>query len=72
SLTMKNNTNTSEYVWTYEYFYDYIDPVVVDEKQLRFNKYTIVILFWVGLAGFVAFLFLILLQMSRSGNVQPR
>lgn len=27
---------TSSYEW--EYYYDYIDPVVVDESQLKYNK----------------------------------
>lgn len=31
---MENTTST--YEW--EYYYDYIDPVVVDESQLKYNK----------------------------------
>lgn len=31
---MENKTST--YEW--EYYYDYIDPVVVDESQLKYNK----------------------------------
>uniref|UniRef100_W5MS40 Melanocortin 2 receptor accessory protein n=1 Tax=Lepisosteus oculatus TaxID=7918 RepID=W5MS40_LEPOC len=57
--------NTSFYVW--EYYYDYLDPVIVDEKQLKFNKYSIVIVFWIGLAAFVVFLGLILMHMARPG-----
>ncbi|KAG7484472.1 hypothetical protein MATL_G00049600 [Megalops atlanticus] len=65
---MTNTTNPPEYQWQYEYFYDYLDPVIVDEKKLKFNKYSIVIIFWIGMAGFVVLLFLILLHLSRSGN----
>ncbi|KAJ8275591.1 hypothetical protein COCON_G00073430 [Conger conger] len=63
---MRNATNSPEYEW--EYYYDYLEPVPVDETQLKFHKYSIVIIFWVGMAGFVALLFLVLLQLSRSGN----
>ncbi|XP_025900733.1 melanocortin-2 receptor accessory protein [Nothoprocta perdicaria] len=65
---MANRTNASEYFWSYEYYWDYIDPIPVDGRKLKVNKYTIVIAFWVGLAAFVMFLFLILLYMSRSGS----
>uniref|UniRef100_A0A8C4JRA8 Melanocortin-2 receptor accessory protein n=1 Tax=Dromaius novaehollandiae TaxID=8790 RepID=A0A8C4JRA8_DRONO len=65
---MANRTNSSEYFWSYEYYWDYIDPIPVDGRKLKVNKYTIVIAFWVGLAAFVMFLFLILLYMSRSGS----
>lgn len=33
-VDMENTTTT--YEW--EYYYDYIDPVVVDESQLKYNK----------------------------------
>lgn len=33
-VDMENTTST--YEW--EYYYDYIDPVVVDESQLKYNK----------------------------------
>uniref|UniRef100_A0A8C9RBN5 Melanocortin-2 receptor accessory protein n=1 Tax=Scleropages formosus TaxID=113540 RepID=A0A8C9RBN5_SCLFO len=56
------------YRWKYEYYYDYVEPVIVDEKTLKFNKYSIVIIFWIGMAAFVVFLFLCLLHLSRSGN----
>uniref|UniRef100_A0A8C3KG90 Uncharacterized protein n=1 Tax=Calidris pygmaea TaxID=425635 RepID=A0A8C3KG90_9CHAR len=65
---MANRTNSSEYFWSYEYYWDYIDPIPVDGSKLKVNKYSIVIAFWVGLAAFVTFLFLILLYMSRSGS----
>uniref|UniRef100_A0A452ITK6 Melanocortin 2 receptor accessory protein n=1 Tax=Gopherus agassizii TaxID=38772 RepID=A0A452ITK6_9SAUR len=65
---MAIKTNSSEYYWSYEYYWDYLDPVPVDERKLKANKYSIVIAFWVGLAAFVVFLFLILLYMSRSGS----
>ncbi|XP_035171513.1 melanocortin-2 receptor accessory protein isoform X1 [Oxyura jamaicensis] len=65
---MANRTNSSEYFWSYEYYWDYIDPIPVDGRKLKVNKYSIVIAFWVGLAAFVMFLFLILLYMSRSGS----
>ncbi|XP_030058009.1 melanocortin-2 receptor accessory protein [Microcaecilia unicolor] len=69
---MANLTNTSEYFWGLEEYWDYVDPVAVDERSLKANKYSIVIAFWVGLAAFVLFLFLILLYMSRSGSVPAR
>ncbi|XP_027536710.1 melanocortin-2 receptor accessory protein isoform X1 [Neopelma chrysocephalum] len=65
---MANRTNSSEYFWSYEYYWDYIDPIPVDGSKLKVNKYSIVIAFWVGLAAFVTLLFLILLCMSRSGS----
>ncbi|XP_038010994.1 melanocortin-2 receptor accessory protein isoform X2 [Motacilla alba alba] len=65
---MANRTNSSDYFWSYEYYWDYIDPIPVDGSKLKVNKYSIVIAFWVGLAAFVMFLFLILLCMSCSGS----
>ncbi|XP_057874959.1 melanocortin-2 receptor accessory protein [Melospiza melodia melodia] len=65
---MANSTNSSEYFWSYEYYWDYIDPIPVDGSKLKVNKYSIVIAFWVGLAAFVMFLFLVLLCMSCSGS----
>uniref|UniRef100_A0A8C5TXK5 Melanocortin-2 receptor accessory protein n=1 Tax=Malurus cyaneus samueli TaxID=2593467 RepID=A0A8C5TXK5_9PASS len=65
---MANRTNSSEYFWSYEYYWDYIDPIPVDGSKLKVNKYSIVIAFWVGLAAFVTFLFLVLLCMSCSGS----
>ncbi|KAK9521144.1 hypothetical protein VZT92_020974 [Zoarces viviparus] len=61
---MENSTSTV--VW--EYYYDYLDPVIVDESKLKYNKYSIVIIFWIILAAFVGFLFLSLNLMSHSGN----
>ncbi|KAG7455581.1 melanocortin-2 receptor accessory protein [Solea senegalensis] len=65
---MENSNSTVSYEW--EYYYDYIDPVIVDESKLKYNKYTIVIIFWICLAAFVGFLFLFLNLMSSSGNIQ--
>ncbi|XP_014381203.1 melanocortin-2 receptor accessory protein [Alligator sinensis] len=65
---MANRTNSSEYYWSYEYYWDYFDPFPVDGRTLKVHKYSIVIAFWVGLAAFLMFLFLILLYMSRSGS----
>ncbi|XP_059576668.1 melanocortin-2 receptor accessory protein isoform X1 [Alligator mississippiensis] len=65
---MANKTNSSEYYWSYEYYWDYFDPFPVDGRMLKVHKYSIVIAFWVGLAAFLMFLFLILLYMSRSGS----
>ncbi|XP_068570732.1 melanocortin-2 receptor accessory protein [Cebidichthys violaceus] len=62
---MENSTSTV--VW--EYYYDYLDPVIVDESKLKYNKYLIVIIFWIILAAFVGFLFLSLNLMSHSGNL---
>uniref|UniRef100_A0A8C3XCS6 Melanocortin-2 receptor accessory protein n=1 Tax=Cyanoderma ruficeps TaxID=181631 RepID=A0A8C3XCS6_9PASS len=69
---MANRTNSSEYFWSYEYYWDYIDPIPVDGSKLEVNKYSIVIAFWVGLAAFVMFLFLILLCMSCSGSTPAK
>uniref|UniRef100_A0A8C1PY36 Melanocortin 2 receptor accessory protein n=1 Tax=Cyprinus carpio TaxID=7962 RepID=A0A8C1PY36_CYPCA len=57
---MKNSTKSSEYVWDYEYYYDYIDPVSVNASTLKYNRYSIVIIFWIILAAFIGFFFLIL------------
>ncbi|CAI9169150.1 unnamed protein product [Rangifer tarandus platyrhynchus] len=69
---MANRTNTSAPYYSYEYYLDYLDLMPVDEKKLRANKHSIVIAFWVSLAAFVVFLFLILLYMSWSGSSQTR
>uniref|UniRef100_A0A8C4IDL6 Melanocortin-2 receptor accessory protein n=1 Tax=Dicentrarchus labrax TaxID=13489 RepID=A0A8C4IDL6_DICLA len=63
---MENSTSAVSYEW--EYYYDYLDPVIVDESKLKYNKYSIVIIFWIILAAFVGFLFFGLNLMSRSGN----
>ncbi|KAK6455947.1 melanocortin-2 receptor accessory protein isoform X1 [Huso huso] len=65
---MTNVTNSSNYIWDYEYYYDYLDPVAVDERQLKANKYSIVIAFWVGLSAFVGFILLMLMHISRSST----
>ncbi|AWO98713.1 putative melanocortin-2 receptor accessory protein [Scophthalmus maximus] len=62
----ENSTSTVSYEW--EYYYDYLDPVIVDGSKLQYNKYSIVIIFWIFLAAFVGFLFLFLNLMSSSGN----
>uniref|UniRef100_A0A4W4HMR8 Uncharacterized protein n=1 Tax=Electrophorus electricus TaxID=8005 RepID=A0A4W4HMR8_ELEEL len=41
------------YEWTYEYYYDYMDPVTVDASKLRYNRYSIVIIFWITMAAFI-------------------
>uniref|UniRef100_A0A3Q2FPH9 Melanocortin 2 receptor accessory protein n=1 Tax=Cyprinodon variegatus TaxID=28743 RepID=A0A3Q2FPH9_CYPVA len=58
----RRNRNTPPYEW--EYYFDYLDPVFVDESQLKYHKYSIVIILWISLAAFVGFLFLILNLMS--------
>ncbi|XP_077336116.1 melanocortin-2 receptor accessory protein isoform X2 [Lithobates pipiens] len=64
---MENLQNkTDNYTVTYEYYFDYVDPVSFDESQLKANKYSIVIAVWVGLAAFSVFLFLCLLYISRT------
>lgn len=35
---MANSTNSTGYIWTYEYYYDYLDPVPVDASKLKYNK----------------------------------
>ncbi|KAK2527198.1 hypothetical protein Q9233_008117, partial [Columba guinea] len=37
---MANRTNSSEYFWSYEYYWDYIDPIPVDGSKLKVNKLT--------------------------------
>ncbi|KAJ8266668.1 hypothetical protein GJAV_G00133250 [Gymnothorax javanicus] len=63
---MRNASNSPEYGW--EYYNDYVDPIIVDESKLKFNKYSIVIIFWIGMAGFAVVLVLILLHLARSGK----
>nr|XP_029508225.1 melanocortin-2 receptor accessory protein [Oncorhynchus nerka] len=67
-MRMINYTNSSQDSWRYEweYYYDYLDPIPVDERKLKYNKYLIVIVFWISLAVFVGSLFVILTYMSRS------
>ena len=33
---MENSTSALPYEW--EYYYDYLDPVIVDESKLKYNK----------------------------------
>ncbi|XP_013868183.1 melanocortin-2 receptor accessory protein [Austrofundulus limnaeus] len=61
-----NSSSAISYEW--EYYYDYLDPVIVDESKLTYNKYSIVIILWISLAAFVGFLFLSLNLMSLSGK----
>lgn len=35
---MANRTNSSEYFWSYEYYWDYVDPIPVDGSKLKVNK----------------------------------
>uniref|UniRef100_A0A3B5K409 Melanocortin 2 receptor accessory protein n=1 Tax=Takifugu rubripes TaxID=31033 RepID=A0A3B5K409_TAKRU len=58
---MENSTGT--YEW--EYYYDYIEPVIVDESKLKYHKYSVIIIFWISLSGLVGFLFLTLNLMSH-------
>uniref|UniRef100_A0AAV2J9H7 Uncharacterized protein n=1 Tax=Knipowitschia caucasica TaxID=637954 RepID=A0AAV2J9H7_KNICA len=47
TLLMENATDATE-LW--EYYYDYVDPVTVDETKLSFNKYLMAIIFWMVLS----------------------
>ncbi|KAG7321821.1 hypothetical protein KOW79_014679 [Hemibagrus wyckioides] len=77
---MEKSTNSSAYVLTYEYYYDYLDPVAVDASKLKYNRYLIVIIFWIAMAAFIGLLFLILSNISgtkhlpghQSGRRKPR
>ncbi|GCB77730.1 hypothetical protein scyTo_0016735 [Scyliorhinus torazame] len=60
---------SSHQIYEYEYEYYELD---VSFDGLKANKYSIVIAFWVGLAVFMIFLFLILMLMSRSGSTPPQ
>ncbi len=94
SMTMINSTESSEYVWDYEYYYDYIDPVLVNASTLKYNRCellrhplfdqfracltvffiisdSIVIIFWIILAAFIGFFFLIMSFISHSRQL-PR
>ncbi|XP_077466894.1 melanocortin-2 receptor accessory protein [Stigmatopora argus] len=52
----------------WEYYYGYVDPVVVDASKLKYHKYSVVIIFWITLAAFVGMLFFILNLMSSGGG----
>lgn len=52
---MENSTNTFAYEW--EYYYDYVDPVTVDESKLKYNKCKSLCLSLIK-ASFFVFLFL--------------
>uniref|UniRef100_A0A671MK47 Melanocortin 2 receptor accessory protein n=1 Tax=Sinocyclocheilus anshuiensis TaxID=1608454 RepID=A0A671MK47_9TELE len=67
---MKDSTKSSEYVWDYEYYFDYIDPVFVNASTLKYNRYSIVIIFWIILAAFIGFFFLYLYH--TRGNFQGK
>nr|XP_061811933.1 melanocortin-2 receptor accessory protein-like [Nerophis lumbriciformis] len=58
--------NSSIVGW--EYYYGYEDPVIVDASKLKYNRYSIVIAFWITLAAFVGVLFLTLNLMSNGGR----
>ncbi|KAL7831954.1 hypothetical protein AOLI_G00295020 [Acnodon oligacanthus] len=64
---MEKSRNSSAYELTYEYYYDYMDPVIVDSRALRYNRYSIVIIFWIIMAAFIGLFFLILINISRTG-----
>ncbi|XP_061576560.1 melanocortin-2 receptor accessory protein-like [Cololabis saira] len=70
TLAVTESSSDPQYEW--EYYYDYLDPVIVDESKLKYNKYLIVIILWMTLAAFVGFLFLSLNVMSLSGNLPKR
>lgn len=40
TMRMINSTNSSQDSWRYEweYYYDYLDPIPVDERKLKYNK----------------------------------
>ncbi|XP_075450008.1 melanocortin-2 receptor accessory protein [Ascaphus truei] len=69
---MAKVTNSSDYLQSFEYYYDYEDFVSFDGSELKANKYSIVICFWVSLAVFVVFMFLILLYMSRTDSARAK
>uniref|UniRef100_A0A8B9GQE1 Melanocortin 2 receptor accessory protein n=1 Tax=Astyanax mexicanus TaxID=7994 RepID=A0A8B9GQE1_ASTMX len=64
---MEKPSNSSAYEMTYEYYYDYMDPVMVNARSLRYNRYSIVIIFWIIMAAFIGLFFLILTNISRTG-----
>lgn len=45
---MINSTNSSEYIWAYEYYYDYLDPVPVDASKLKYNRCKFCLLYDIG------------------------
>uniref|UniRef100_A0A3Q2Z876 Melanocortin 2 receptor accessory protein n=1 Tax=Hippocampus comes TaxID=109280 RepID=A0A3Q2Z876_HIPCM len=65
---MDNSTRLASTGW--EYYYGYVDPVIVDQSKLKYNKYSIVIAFWICLTAFVGILFLSLNLASGSGRTQ--
>ncbi|XP_063812469.1 melanocortin-2 receptor accessory protein [Pseudophryne corroboree] len=66
------NSTIPNYTLSYEYYFDYVDPLPFDERELKASKYSIIIAVWVGLAAFSVFLFLILLYMSRTDSVRTK
>uniref|UniRef100_UPI0037E84F7F melanocortin-2 receptor accessory protein 2A-like n=1 Tax=Semicossyphus pulcher TaxID=241346 RepID=UPI0037E84F7F len=65
-----NGTGSSlvpDYEWRYEY-YDEEEPVSFE--GLRAHRYSIVIVFWVGLAVFVIFMFFLLTLLTKTGAPQ--
>ncbi|XP_062873427.1 melanocortin-2 receptor accessory protein-like [Trichomycterus rosablanca] len=68
---MEKSNNSSAYKWTYEYYYDYVDPVAVDASTLKYNRYSIVIIFWIAMAAFIGILFLVLSSISGAKHL-PR
>uniref|UniRef100_A0A3B3B6H6 Melanocortin 2 receptor accessory protein n=1 Tax=Oryzias melastigma TaxID=30732 RepID=A0A3B3B6H6_ORYME len=66
---MENSNSTEDVLYEWEYYYDYLDPVIVDASKLKYNKYSIVIILWVSLVAFVGFLFLTLNLMSVTGSL---
>ncbi|CAL8287412.1 unnamed protein product [Merluccius merluccius] len=56
------------YEWRYEY-YEYEEPVSFE--GLAAHQYSVVIVFWVGLAVFVIFLFFVLTLLAKTGVAPP-
>ncbi|CAG6000151.1 unnamed protein product [Menidia menidia] len=67
-----SSNSTSDVFYEWEYYYDYIEPMVVDETKLKYNKYSIVIILWISLAAFVGLLFLSLNLLSFRGTFSCR
>ncbi|KAL2096574.1 hypothetical protein ACEWY4_008722 [Coilia grayii] len=68
---MSNSTNSTDYIWGFEYYYDVLDPVPVDASKLKYNRYSIVIILWVTIVSFIGSFFFVLAYMSRFNNL-PR
>ncbi|KAM4699020.1 melanocortin-2 receptor accessory protein [Discoglossus pictus] len=65
---MASVTRSPGYLEPTEYYDAYQDSLIFDYSELSVNKYSIVIVFWVGIAVFVVILFLVLWYMSRTDS----